>query len=70
MDFQKDSLRWLGRIQADYMEEVAFAVDPRRQIGFNTSSKGRMISQAEEHQRPGMGKNRECMTSLTFPLRP
>lgn len=36
VDFQKDSLRWLGRIQADCMEEVAFEVDPRRQIGFNT----------------------------------
>lgn len=53
MNVQKDSLLWLGRVQAGCMEEVAFEVGTKGWIGFKHGNKGRLVSQAREPGRPG-----------------
>lgn len=44
---------WLGWIQAGCMEEVAFEVGPKGQIGLKHRKKGRVVSQAGECPRLG-----------------
>lgn len=53
MNVQKDSLLWLGRVQAGCMEEVASEVGAKGWIGFKHRNKGRLVSQAREPGRPG-----------------